>query len=276
MIESVPKFETDVPSENSLYEAMKNSPGVEATQLGLDVKYFDINGKDLAKLHAFNPKEGVAQTLGAVISAGQELFAVVKSSARDDYNEDPNNLTTKYVLTHFGKDGQRAQIVGVLEEGYPIKVGLAHQVDMGFDLETSGNHFEIGVVDGMIAVGDSGSSNGTEVLVSGLVGAPSESTPFDDFNKWAPKSADVKTAVLSTRTGIYVPPKATEEVSNAKFAEQQVVDVNESLRIKESELLQRLDELSKPFSEDVGMLLWKYAAGSMLKREAQRDGYGQQ
>lgn len=169
---------------------------------------------DSVMASAENISEGLSQDLCRVVKAGDETFGIITF-------HDQSDPKSRFIVSKFGADGERATIVGMLSEGNALNIGRNHQPEL--DKTVSREHLSVGLRWGEIAVVDNGSTNGTEVFkrrdvaqeiaqpqtpqkfgvralkrVIGRFGkqaeAPAEipADPLQTFENWAPKSAEVK------------------------------------------------------------------------------------
>ncbi|MGD0283973.1 MAG: FHA domain-containing protein [Candidatus Saccharimonadales bacterium] len=160
---------------------------------------------------AHNGYEGVHQSLRAIIRADLELFGVVDVSVNsiDDSGKETN--IDKVAITYLDPKGERASLVGFVEDKEPVYVGRGYQT--GLDDGTSRRHFVVAKAeDGSVGIIDLGSTNGTEVItyprliserkfaLQSLISQMPESArtasePLKNIRLWSVKSAQIKAAI---------------------------------------------------------------------------------
>lgn len=246
--------------EDQLFSDIQAQPQAELIQVTMNATSHEI-GQPLTEQGTINSEKGVEQDLFGVVKAGDELFGVVKTKAKDLHHPEQAE-TTKFVLTRFGKDGERATVVSVLDNVYPVTVGRTHQE--GLSKTTSKDHFRIGINGDNLVIEDLGSTNGTKLLMGrdvqkevtqpqpeGRFGmralkrahdklkANPETDkivedPLTDFKTWAPNSQEMKIAVLSSRVGIYVdrPRVAPQSIPVRRYESQPVRDQEPDPRVE--------------------------------------------
>lgn len=201
------------------FAAISHDAHSEEHVVAANAQSYDVS-HELAR-GTINDVYGVEQGIHGVVKAGDELFGVVKASVKDASGAPVET----FVLSRFGKEGERAQIVGLLQEGAPLSVGRDHQE--GLSDTTSRNHFKIGMFEGKLVLEDSHSTNGTELITGSQTAAevakPQDEgrfmrralhkvlrrhkkqqavvpavSPLEDFKTWAPKSAEIRELVIPT------------------------------------------------------------------------------
>lgn len=151
---------------------------------------------------SWSPGTRTGQELIGVVSAGDEVFGIVRVNCLGDRS----NVETGFVLTRF-KDEGRAELVGIIKDDEPLVIGRSELSHL--DPTTSRQHFKVKRLKGVIIVEDVGSTNGTTLfrkVSSGdkhhsnqfAVGSLSRQIgvkPFGNTNMWAPQSQVVKNSL---------------------------------------------------------------------------------
>lgn len=191
-------------------------------------------GSQFEMASAINRGVGAEQSLLSVIQAGPELFGVV--AVTDTKNPD---LQANHVLTRFNKDGGRGEIVGLINPGSVLTVGRSQE--NGYSDKVSRKHFSIGKsAEGVIALSDNRSTNGTRILSTNSEAANTDSNnPLVNEMSWAPSSSEVKKLAFPEDDEAFVDTierpimleKVQEDAGNLAVAEN--VSVVDSLPVEE-------------------------------------------
>ena len=150
-----------------------------------------------------NAYDGVDQKLRAIISAGDDFFAVIDVAKVGLPKSGPAPAYMEGVAITHHKPGQRAELVGFIDKNRG-SLGVGRDTRNGYSARMSRQHFSVGLTaDGSVAIHDT-SSNGTEVF------RPNEGegynslrhtdidNPIDEREFWSVKSMYLKEKLEET------------------------------------------------------------------------------
>jgi hypothetical protein len=195
-------------------QELNNQPGLDITALDILYESTDLipnkiheipeirygNGEQHAMATCANYKEGIYQSCRAIIMAGKEFFSVI-----DVHLAGQPEFSVVPILAHH-IDGERSEIISILEKGRRVNVGRNYQNWLG--TTTSREHFSLALdTNNTIGIIDNKSTNGTKVWtaerddVFGLKPQDQEHTndiedPLVNIDCWSVKSPLAKQKII--------------------------------------------------------------------------------
>jgi len=140
-----------------------------------------------------NQRSGVYEDLYAVVRAGKEAFGVVKLSV---INHEKQETTERYVLTRFGKEGERGQAGMFIDDDDTMTlVGKNRAGALQLDDTISDRHFAINVEDGVLRVNSLDPEKPIMVMtaVEGSdLARSAHAGPLEGSMAWSVQSSEVK------------------------------------------------------------------------------------